>query len=73
MRVSKVFLVCQLAFFIAITLATSPGHAQSARGYEPRVGQAGKDVVWVPTPDELVEKMLNLGNVTASDYVIDLG
>jgi SAM-dependent methyltransferase len=29
--------------------------------------------VWVPTPDELVEKMLNLGNVTASDYLIDLG
>jgi hypothetical protein len=46
---------------------------QPAREFEPRVGQAGKDVVWVPTPDGLVEKMLNLGNVTAEDYVIDLG
>jgi precorrin-6B methylase 2 len=41
--------------------------------YEPSVGQAGKDVVWVPTPDALVEKMLDLAHVTAKDYVIDLG
>jgi SAM-dependent methyltransferase len=54
-------------------LAAAGVHAQPAREYQPRVGQAGKDVVWVPTPDELVEKMLNLANVTASDYVIDLG
>src|SRR5688572_1480444 len=32
--------------------------------FEPQVGQAGKDVVWVPTPDALVEKMLDLANVT---------
>ncbi len=41
--------------------------------YEPQSGQAGKDVVWVPTPDELVTRMLQLGGVTAKDYVIDLG
>ena len=41
--------------------------------YEPHSGQAGKDVVWVPTPDELVTRMLQLGGVTAKDYVIDLG
>jgi hypothetical protein len=41
--------------------------------YEPSVGQAGKDVVWVPTGDALVEKMLDMAHVTASDYVIDLG
>jgi SAM-dependent methyltransferase len=61
------------AFVIAIIFAASSGHAQSASQFEPRVGQPGKDVVWVPTPDELVEKMLNLGNVTAGDFVIDLG
>jgi len=73
MQVRRIWLVCQLTFVIAIILTTSPSHAQAAQEFEPRVGQAGKDVVWVPTPDELVEKMLNLGNVTASDYLIDLG
>src|SRR5262245_18262931 len=41
--------------------------------YEPTVGQAGKDVVWVPTSNALVEKMLDMAHVTAADYVIDLG
>jgi SAM-dependent methyltransferase len=41
--------------------------------YEPTVGQEGKDVVWVPTPQALVDKMLDMAKVTASDYVIDLG
>jgi precorrin-6B methylase 2 len=41
--------------------------------YEPTVGQAGKDVVWVPTPPELVEKMLDMAAVTANDVVMDLG
>jgi hypothetical protein len=41
--------------------------------YQPQVGQAGKDVVWVPTPQELVDKMLDMAKVTPQDYVIDLG
>lgn len=41
--------------------------------FEPQVGQAGKDVVWVPTSEALVEKMLDLAGVTPEDYVIDLG
>ena len=41
--------------------------------YEPRVGQPGKDVVWVPTPQVLVEQMLDLAQVIKQDYVIDLG
>jgi SAM-dependent methyltransferase len=47
--------------------------AQQETPYEPEVGQEGKDVVWVPTPDALVEKMLDMAKVTAKDYVIDLG
>lgn len=43
------------------------------KGYEPTVGQAGKDVVWVPTPPALVEKMLDLARVAPADYVVDLG
>ena len=41
--------------------------------FEPVVGQAGKDVIWVPTPQALADKMLNLAQVTPQDYVIDLG
>ncbi len=41
--------------------------------FEPESGQAGKDVVWVPTPDALVERMLDMAKVTPQDTVIDLG
>jgi hypothetical protein len=58
----------------AVLLAlAAPAGAQVARPPEPRVGQPGKDAVWVPTPPELIEKMLDLAGVTANDYVMDLG
>jgi len=41
--------------------------------YEPSVGQEGKDVVWVPTPQALVDKMLDMAKVTPGDFVMDLG
>jgi SAM-dependent methyltransferase len=49
--------------------------AQSGSGesFQPVPGQPGKDVVWVPTPYPLIEKMLDMARVTAQDYVIDLG
>jgi phospholipid N-methyltransferase len=56
---------------------TQSAIAQSAqtqtKPFEPQSGQPGKDVVWVPTPDALVQKMLDMAKVTAQDYVIDLG
>lgn len=45
----------------------------AAPAFEPSVGQAGKDVVWVPTPQVLVDRMLDMAKVTPNDYVIDLG
>src|SRR5690349_24678502 len=42
-------------------------------GYQPRMGQPGKDVVWIPSPPDMVEKMLDMARVTPSDFVIDLG
>ena len=45
----------------------------AGQDYQPEVGQSGKDVVWVPTPQALVDRMLDLGKVTAADYLIDLG
>ena len=47
--------------------------AQPATNYEPKVGQPGKDVVWVPTPQALVDRMLDMAKVTPQDYVVDLG
>jgi SAM-dependent methyltransferase len=61
-----------LALALCLAVAGS-ALAQPATKYEPEVGQAGKDVVWVPTPQALVDKMLDMAKVTPKDYVIDLG
>jgi SAM-dependent methyltransferase len=63
-----------LALLLAALCAGALAQAQKAPStYEPSVGQEGKDVVWVPTPQTLVDKMLDMAKVTAKDYVIDLG
>jgi len=41
--------------------------------YVPDVGQDGKDVIWVPTPQTLVDKMLDMAAVTPQDRLMDLG
>lgn len=56
----------------AQTPAPAPAPSQQ-KPFEPSVGQAGKDVVWVPTADTLVARMLDMAKVTPKDYVIDLG
>ena len=64
----------RLVAALAVTLcAATTASAQSQEPFVPQVGQAGKDVVWVPTPPELVERMLELAEVTPQDFVIDLG
>jgi SAM-dependent methyltransferase len=62
-----------LLLALCLSLFAGSGSAQPAKQYEPQVGQEGKDVVWVPTPQALVDKMLDMASVTAKDYVIDLG
>ena len=57
----------------ALLIAFPAAAQQKGQSYEPQVGQAGKDVIWVPTPDEVVERMLRMAQVTANDYVVDLG
>ena len=48
--------------------------AQAPRApYQPSFGQAGKDVVWIPSKPEVVELMLDIAGVTPRDYVVDLG
>jgi len=46
---------------------------KSDQGFVPEVGQQGKDVVWVPTPQVLVDTMLSIAKVTSQDFVVDLG
>lgn len=58
--------------FCVLMLGCAPLSAQKA-DYSPHTGQAGKDVIWVPTPDALVTRMLQLAQITPSDYVVDLG
>ncbi|HET9736071.1 MAG TPA: class I SAM-dependent methyltransferase [Burkholderiales bacterium] len=63
-----------LAFVLAASCTLAAAQAQKApAAYEPAVGQEGKDVVWVPTSDALVNKMLDMAKVTPRDFVMDLG
>ena len=57
-------------FFSAIATCAV---AQPKSEFQPEVGQQGKDVVWVPSPQELVDKMLDMAKVTPRDFLMDLG
>jgi hypothetical protein len=61
-----------------LLIAAAPVFAQTTQDtkpqpFQPQVGQRGKDVVWVPTPQALVDKMLDMAKVTPQDFVMDLG
>ncbi len=64
-----------LSALVVAALAAAPVFAQTApaKPFEPTVGQAGKDVVWVPTPQPLVEKMLDMAKIGPQDLHYDLG
>lgn len=67
--------VCRTFLVFCLLAAAVPALAQEAqtKPFQPQVGQGGKDVVWVPTPQALVEKMLDMAKVTPQDFVMDLG
>ena len=64
-----------LTFSLALTLFTAAPvwRTFAAQEFQPQVGQEGKDVIWVPTPQALVDKMLDMAKVTPADFVMDLG
>jgi SAM-dependent methyltransferase len=74
--ISKSAVAATVAF-----LALNVAHAQSAtkeaaaasKEFTPEVGQAGKDVVWVPTAQTLVNKLLDMAKLTPKDILYDLG
>ncbi len=71
MRVSHYLRLALLT--LSLPLFAAAACAQAQKPYEPHVGQQGKDVIWVPTPQVLVDKMLDMAQLTPADYVIDLG
>ena len=67
-----------IAFCLAAVPALAFAQDQNAQAapaepFKPYSGQPGKDVVWVPTPQLAVDKMMELTKVTAKDVVMDLG
>ncbi len=74
MKTFRYFISALVALIVSSALLTLQAQEKaSVNNYVPEVGQQGKDVVWVPTPQELVNKMLEVAKVTPADYVIDLG
>ena len=72
MSASRYLRVSALSLLLSLAV---PACAQDkpSPDFQPEVGQAGKDVVWVPTPQSLVDKMLGLAKLTSKDYLMDLG
>ena len=66
--------LCVSALLLACVLpASGAGREECERQFKPEIGQPGKDVMWVPTSDALVARMLKMAQVTSTDYVYDLG
>ena len=70
MKTSLRMFACAAA--TALALAATPAMAQD-KEFQPSVGQMGKDVIWVPTAQGLVDRMLEMAKVTPNDFLIDLG
>jgi hypothetical protein len=67
------FIFRSLTASCVVALITCGAVAQEAKPFEPVVGQQGKDVVWVPTAQALVDRMLDMAKVTPNDILFDLG
>ena len=73
MKTARLALRAVLAAALAASFQAAFAQDAAKGEFKPEVGQAGKDVVWVPTPQSLVDLMLDTAKVTAKDFVMDLG
>lgn len=69
---------CHIAAAMISVFLMGASNAQStpdasAEAFQPTVGQSGKDVIWVPTPQALVDRMLDMAELTPQDTLVDLG
>jgi len=62
-----------ICFSLFVLSTAAAGQTAGAKPFEPVSGQAGKDVVWVPSPPDMVDKMMQMAKVGPNDFVIDLG
>ena len=70
----RIHFICNITIMFCLLLTVTSVYAQDIDPeFVPKSGQEGKDVVWVPTPQELVDAMLGVAKVTSADYLIDLG
>lgn len=56
-----------------VAWADTPEPVTNNGEFVPTVGQSGKDVIWVPTPQALVDRMLDMAELTPQDTLVDLG
>jgi SAM-dependent methyltransferase len=70
---SLTFFTCIMTIFVGSTLTGCAAPSTTTTGYQPVMAQQGKDVIWVPTPNSLLVKMLETAQVTNKDLVYDLG
>ncbi|MEY3116701.1 MAG: hypothetical protein RL629_520 [Pseudomonadota bacterium] len=70
MKLSRFLLYVLLTSWLNLALAST---TTPATEYKPQVGQEGKDVIWVPTPEGLIDKMLAAAKVSDKDTLFDLG
>ena len=73
MALMKNFRAAVYASCTILLLGIAVAEAQTSSDYKPERGQQGKDVVWVPSPQALVDRMLDMAKVTPDDYLVDLG
>src|SRR5688572_10595745 len=76
-RSCLILIVCLFLAGVGVSTQAQQAPAQQAPAqqppFQPTVGQAGKDVIWVPTPQSLVDKMLDIAKLTPQDVLMDLG
>ncbi|MDO5609503.1 MAG: methyltransferase domain-containing protein [Pseudomonadota bacterium] len=82
-RLIRLAIVTAFVLMVAACAADEGGAVSSAQHapptreaspvYIPKVGQDGKDVMWVPTHSALVEKMLDMADVSPGERLVDLG
>ena len=70
MKLSRFLLYVLLTSWLNLAFASTTTNSTE---YKPKVGQEGKDVIWVPTPEGLIDKMLAAAKVNDKDTLFDLG
>jgi hypothetical protein len=72
-RAAPLLALVALSFALTLSVPASAQPAAGTKDFTPSVGQEGKDVIWVPTPQSLVDRMLQMADTKSTDFVIDLG